>query len=833
MTRTIHKGALKMRDTFHALVALLLVSTPGLAVTYEWDAENPQPIAGGDVEVAVEDGKVASIAVNTSANEDIVFSGDAMAFADDAQISLAVEGTGRLVFNAPVSSAGTISLTNLNSRIMSYDGAFLPATGSGTQIVAENVSIADVMFLPVVFDLPAISGTALPYFVTRSGSTMTAQFQLHESGSSYVKCVKVLLEQSGDNLAASILYARYTPGDTPGAVDFEELPVVTTTPQVGEAANRAIATTSDQISAYGLCKMALRMANDAAVAVRFTEPVTGALSISTNVSVSVSGNAVAAWQSEIRGQGGLLLFEGGALGEAPVQYGRDSSAMPTKTATLLAANQSLRNLDIASLSAQLTGSGLVGNGSLKQAYVCYATNDGLRASAWCQYMDYADNDASRGTVKGVKLAFSQVQKDVYVRIETARSLSQNAGRTYRYGVDLENHPDSKEQTNIAGTPTSAGYGVGEFTVSFDLAVPAVTVDLLAGCTFTNGTIGATGGVALVASDADSVPPYGTVSVGDGADLVVTYNAPSTSGGVGNGTTYLDVKPGGRLRVPCVQAFRYDQKIACDGGLIELGLGGTNPTAWISTYIQNIALSGSRIVSSGLPRIGRANENPVITVRGDTPSFIDSALQLLGSSNLTKPVMLNFDVADVTSSDAVDFAVRGGIVDWNSASQSPVTIQKTGNGTMALVGANTFGTSISGTIKISEGVLLLAENGVTHAAQYCRFDGGTLTASAGSTNVIGTITTVSAASRIVLEEGASLTFRAVDSAAWTSGATLIIEGNPGKTSTLRIGTTASDLTPSQKAAVKCRVPGSDKLLRVKLDENGYASPLVLGLIMSFR
>ena len=44
MTGTIHKGALKMRDSFHAFLALIFVSTPGLAVTYEWDAENPSAL---------------------------------------------------------------------------------------------------------------------------------------------------------------------------------------------------------------------------------------------------------------------------------------------------------------------------------------------------------------------------------------------------------------------------------------------------------------------------------------------------------------------------------------------------------------------------------------------------------------------------------------------------------------------------------------------------------------------------------------------------------------------------------------------------------------------
>jgi hypothetical protein len=195
------------------------------------------------------------------------------------------------------------------------------------------------------------------------------------------------------------------------------------------------------------------------------------------------------------------------------------------------------------------------------------------------------------------------------------------------------------------------------------------------------------------------------------------------------------------------------------------------------------------------------------------------------------------VSDVTHDDAVDFVMNGRILNWPTASntqQGPVAIQKMGGGTMSLSSPTTFGTSVKGSIIVSDGVLLLAASGVMYDQQYIRFEGGTPSAASGSTNVIGTLEAVTATSRIVLEDGSALVFTAADSTAeWTAGARLVVEGDLGTVSSLRVGTTSSALSAAQRRTFRYRLPDSETLVPVAFDENGYAHPKMVGFTLQIR
>ena len=280
-----------------------------------------------------------------------------------------------------------------------------------------------------------------------------------------------------------------------------------------------------------------------------------------------------------------------------------------------------------------------------------------------------------------------------------------------------------------------------------------------------------------------------------------------------------------------------QMISCDGGRIELEHENTQD-AWCGCYLNNCALLNGASVVGSYPRVGRNVDHSLFKVSGDSPSIICTRLQLVGLTlmNATEPVspsLIEFQVSDVDGDASVDFAVKGGMIDWSNNDQGSIVVHKTGDGTMALMGNNTFGTTTKGVFKISEGEMLLSSNGVTHAGHFCHFDGGTLTAAANATNVIGTLEMVSATSRIVMEDGASLAFSAVDSSKWAEGAQLIIEWESVGSSSLRIGSSASALTPGQRSALKGYVPGIDRLLRVLFDENGYVRPWMGGMTISIR
>ena len=809
-------------------------------VEYVWNAEQPQIEFGEDVTIVLDDsGKISRMDVTSTCGKDVVFSGDEMQFSDNSSIRTMLSNGRTLVFNNAVVADGTLSITNMPYETYAYKGDMLPAATSGVrQVVAPNMKLENVDFLSVQFNMNTISGRGIPCFTSRTENSLETQFQLCTWNSFYVKCVKVRLEQSGEDVVASILYARYTPGKIIGAIDFDDLDVVSSAPKKGEAREYEIATSLDQMLAYGIDEMTLCQ-NVGRWNVRFTKSVKGPLSISENQCVTVSGEALASWSSQVGGRGGKLVFEGEEIEEGPVQGGRDSKNMPTKVWSLFAPNQRLGEMTF--VSARLGGEGIIGsNGNPVEAHICFVENNGRTASAWCQYMSSANDDAKRGTVKGVKLAFKQSGKDVYVCVEKCRYLKQDENRSYRYGVDLENHPSSEEQKNIAGEIHAVGYGVAEFVVSFEHAAPPLTVNLVSGCAFTNGTIRATGGVALVAVPEDSVPPYGIVEVCSGADLAVEYvNVhQNVEYGIGQGLTSLMARPGGRLRLGSM-SITTTQMISCDGGRIELEHEKTQD-AWCGFYLSDCSLLNGASVVGSYPRVGRYADHSLFKISGNAPSFFCTRLQLLGPTlkNATEPAavspsIIEFMVSDVDGDASVDFAVKGGMIDWSNADQGLIVVHKTGDGTMALMGNNTFGTTTKGVFKISEGEMLLSSNGVTHAGHFCHFDGGTLTAASNATNVIGTLEMVSATSRIVMEDGASLAFSAVDSSKWAEGAQLIIEWESVGSSSLRIGSSASALTPGQRSALKGYVPGIDRLLRVLFDENGYARPWMGGMTISIR
>ena len=800
------------------------------AVSCVWNADNPQTAIGDSVAISMDNGKIVTLSVTPSKDEVIEFSGDAMPFADGAEIRILPSGASRLVFAAEVALDGRLSITNMVSSLVEYDGAYLPPTSEANpRIVAQGIDLSRMAPASIYADTAAMRGVAMPYFVRRNDTHMEAQFQIHEKGSSYVKCLKVRFEQLGADVAASVVYARATLGDTPGSVDFDSLAVVAGTPGDGECREYEVAQNVSSMG-YGTGRISLVTLDTDVGAVHFTKAVAGTapeLDIFTNVCVNVSGDALDAWACQVAGSGGELAFAGSAFVEGPVEVSCGMDSMPTATPTLFAKNQSLCGMTV--LSAKVTGAGI--SPTPMDAYLCFTTNDGLSASVWCQYIHAESSDENRGTVKGVKLSFRQVGEDVYVVVDKAMYLPQNAARSYRYGIDIETHPDAKLQGNIASTPSGAGYGVGEVHISFARGAPDAKIALVDGCTFANGTICATGGVALIAAPVDCLPPHGRVVVDEGADLVVAYKGTTTSDGIGGSApAEFDVGERSRLRICNEYAIAAGQKIRSNGGVIELGVGMFDRSKWSGIYLQNCELANGASIVGAYARTGRMSYHPVFKATGSSPSLIDVPIQVPGSVNTSDAINLEFDIADVSADDGVDLAVRGGIIDWQNASQGPVTVWKTGVGTLSLEGACSFGTSTTGGFRISNGTLLLNGSGVTHATQYLLLDGGTLAVADSSVNALGSLKALTAESHIHISSGASLSFSSVELAEWTGR--LVVCG-PSKEVSLRIGTSAESISGVQHATIRWVEPDSSTLLRVTIDENGYVHPRASGTVFVLR
>jgi hypothetical protein len=825
------KGNDTMSLTAKMLSIMMFAVTLSASAEYVWDADGGQTSFGDDVAFTFDEGgKISIMEIVSGDDSDIVISGDEMLFSDDAKIAIDMLKGGNVIFNNPVSTEGRLTVTNAGWSLYQYKGDYLPSVASGNrQTVVVGKSLDSIEFHSVVFNMSTIRGRSVPYFVERTEAGLEAQFQIPSVN--FLKCVKVRLEQSGDDIVASVVYARYTKAADPGSVNFDGLKIVKSSPGDGEAIEYTIATKEDQLSAYGIGEMALCTKGLSAVHVRFTKEVVGELQIAENAVVTVSQEALPGWSSKVSGNGGTLIFEGAELPDGPVTYALGANSMPGKTFTLFAPNQDLKDMTI--LSAKLAGSGIIGSGKTVTAHLCFIENDGMKASVWCQYMSNADDDKNRGTVKAVKLAFKQVCTDVYIAVEIAKYLSQDAGKTYKYGVDLENHSDSIEQKYIATSLYGTGYGIGALEVSFKRAAPSVTVNLVDGCTLSNGVFRATGSVALSAAEKNALPPCGKVEVESGADLVLKYETDSGLKGIGDGNTQMDIRNGSRLRLASKYSIHPEQIINLCGGELQVGVGRyVNSSSFGDIYMQNCNLQGS-VINGAYIRTGRYVDS-VFTVDGTAPSSIDTGLQVLGASGTDTSITVGFDVSDVTGNDEIDLFMRGGLMDWRTGgSQGSVFVRKSGAGTMALLAENTFGKSTKGVFHISEGTLLLATNGATHATQYCRLDGGTLAAAAATTNELGALEKVTASSRIVLEDEAALSFTEVKSSGWAASQQIIVEGNLGRSASLRIGTSSSSLTPAQKSLIRCRVPGVDRLARVLFDENGYARSWMGGMTISIR
>jgi M6 family metalloprotease-like protein len=150
----------------------------------------------------------------------------------------------------------------------------------------------------------------------------------------------------------------------------------------------------------------------------------------------------------------------------------------------------------------------------------------------------------------------------------------------------------------------------------------------------------------------------------------------------------------------------------------------------------------------------------------------------------------------------------GIIQNNTATTGLVNLEKTGDSTWRLSGANTY----SGTTTVSAGTLEFGANNVLPNASAITLADAILNAST-FTDVAGTLDVTSTAT-INLGSGAALAFADSSSIDWTSGS-LNITGTFVSGSSIRFGITSGGLTPTQLALIS--TPGVGP---VALDPNGY-------------
>ena len=166
-----------------------------------------QPVTLADGKVVVSsgaDGSVSYLRMAPGENETLALTGCPIRFADGAQI---IPGQGgRSCLSNEFTAAGSLSI---GVPVQSYyTGQMLPSNSYA--VLFRNLRLDDIS--PVSTDFSkntakGISGKGYPYFIRRSGDSMTVQFQM--SDGTHVKGVLLELKQTGNDISGKVLGAGY------------------------------------------------------------------------------------------------------------------------------------------------------------------------------------------------------------------------------------------------------------------------------------------------------------------------------------------------------------------------------------------------------------------------------------------------------------------------------------------------------------------------------------------------------------------------------------------------------------------------------------------------
>lgn len=307
----------------------------------------------------------------------------------------------------------------------------------------------------------------------------------------------------------------------------------------------------------------------------------------------------------------------------------------------------------------------------------------------------------------------------------------------------------------------------------------------------------------------------------------------------------------------------------DGGILDLNVAhndGLNPcnrivvhrggtviqsVAGVFNRMQELVVGGnvSLIANASIGECGCYLNNLVfrdggrLTTGGPRIGLYDAVWQALGTgaacTNEAMVAMVHFptsprpttvwtlNIEDLTGDDGADFVFRGKLMDFpNEGAQRyyGLTRRKTGAGTL-LLGENLVSTAITGRWEIVEGTvavagsdLLSAERGYSLALQ-----GGTLELKDGTENSFAFFTDLTASSSITLGRNARLELPGAPDV-WSPGAVLRVDLASG--ARLRMGVDSTSLTAEQLSGV--RVNGH----AARIDGDGYVYPCT-GMMIVFR
>ena len=678
--------------------------------------------------------------------ETLTLTGDALSFADGAQLITSQQGTP--VIANTVSAAGSLRLGSVTN--MTYQGGYdvlIRKNNTSWTTLFPNTHLDDISPVSAAKTGRHSTGVSIvsyPYWVVRENDTLRAEFQCADVAGNAVYAVWLEARQNGSNVEGRILRGGYKTTannytNYVGISMFEHdcIPGVLTT-------NNTIATE------YGLSQITFGPRRDVfgyngeLLAKDADTPVATDVSLDD---IEVVYGAIL--DKTAKGWPQCLSFEPRNIKRSE---GMLSCWFTRKDGTTV---KGVR------IELRQSGANVV------------ARNAAAYSIDGEEYDEDYDFDNGGGTARTVATA------DNY-----------NATKIM-YGIDtlvLRSKAKDNLTFKVNGTMDVPAVAGNDVAVTFEAASASATVNAAGANTMTNSAYIIKGDAdhAMVfnVNHEDALPDGTTDAWGQGTVLNLATNGGMGSG-VSDGNSEITMHPGSKLETKDkTHAFlRGKQVLTLDAAELEVDKVTYVPKTL--TLANGSTVSGSAALSAVYDL-----SDVVVNVTGTGASAFGANVTLYGKDISRR---WTIDVEDTVAGDAVDFTMNGNITP--DSTHNKASIRKTGPGTMLMNGTMSY---VVSNTEIVEGALCLGVSGAVASGGSFSLEGGTLGLAAGTANTCASIA-VTEDSTLSVGAGATLTIGDLTVA---EGKTLAIVGDAirsVKVNTALDDDTLSRITVNGKAA----------------------------------
>ena len=820
-----------MNKAKKTLVGLFgLAATIGVAnaksVNYIWDAANPQTSFGdGKVTLSLEGSKVTAMTVDADRGDTVTFTGGPMTFAAGARVNLQA---GVLTFANDLATEGVLALVAPPSPDEWQSPEKVGLFSDVPIAVAKGFCVDDIEVVAAKLTSAAVGDPAAPYFPRRDEGWLEVQLQQSGGVGKTTKVVKIRLEQSGEDVVARIVYAKYVLNQDVRGVDFDDPPA-----ELNVQTYFVPSSTSVPSSHYGCNNLTFCwLAGMEAVKVSGSFACGGQVRVSPGLEFELANQSKATLPSVELPNLAQLIVSSDANGPADTVLESASVGHVPVDGLVFAEKTLLDEIDFNSVTGTLAGSSL--STTPVAATVCFGRwNDAKTAYV----IEFQANTSGSSYAKGVALEFLQVGADVVVRPSALGR--QNYGFYYQGTAGSKSYASGEgvSTTVYAASYTAGGYCAA--SVSADFREPQVIsgsqVSLTDGGLATSGRIIVRGAdaahhVELIAGTDHAFPTNAIVSVESGGVLNLGVKADMYTG-ISGGKCQVSVGPGGRLLQGYVGSANMSHPWAYNGGSLVVDGGVARFGCWSpsasssdrvdtsgSCYLNFLTLKNGALCTGRAVRFGNQASSQW-NVTGSSPSTWDADISLLALYGTTAATV-DFAVEDVSDNETVDFTVTGSMKMFSAdAGYQNLTVKKTGEGTMKVNGVTDF---TQNPLEIAGGTWMVGSDATMSAAQNVKLVGGSFASADGVHATVGKLLVETAGGGIVA--GANSTIIFADSSDQDWSGTVSVTAPTG--SSVRFGTSASALTAAQQ--LKLRMNGR----RARLAEDGTVEP-VIGTMLLVR